>query len=118
MRSGSTLVYLAARELLTLVQQSLFGAAANPVAFQHRHHAHQLLGVCDNAERCVLKTHNFAPSLVNLSDAVVLSHRDLRDALISGAIMFGACLTTQPLSRTPTLKRSSAARRARQAPLA
>ena len=32
MRSGSTLVYLAARELLTLVQQSLFGAAANPVA--------------------------------------------------------------------------------------
>ena len=61
MRSGSTLVYLAARELLTVVQQSLFGAAANPVAFQHRHHAHQLLGVCDNAERCVLKTHNFAP---------------------------------------------------------
>lgn len=90
-RSGSTWQFNAVRIILEM-------ATGKRVTSAHGHNGTEILRSCSAAEVCVMKIHEFDASVLAGSEMVLVSHRDLRDSLLSTALMFGACLDTQPFS--------------------
>ena len=79
------------------------------VVSAHGHHAASLLASCAAGVRraaaaksavCVLKLHEYSVELRARATSVFVSHRDLRDALLSSAEMFGSCLGSNAYARS------------------
>lgn len=90
-RSGSTWQFNAVRVILET-------ATGKPVTTAHGHDGAALLKSCEGAEHCVVKLHEFDRAVLERADMVLVSHRDLRDCLLSTALMFGACYDAQPFA--------------------
>ena len=96
-RSGSTWQFNALRILLQHAAAAA-GLAESEVGSAHGHSIDELQP-CLNKRVCVVKVHEFMPRVLLQADAVFLTHRDPRDALLSSAQKISSCLAygTQPL---------------------
>ena len=99
-RSGSTWMYLVVQLLMQTVYTN---STQNTILTMHAHSAQDVLemdgcvGTCTTSEPapdtpCVVKIHEYEPALLMDFDAVVTSHRDLRDVRMSVSQTFGSCL--------------------------
>ena len=104
-RSGSTWQFNALRILLQHAAAAA-GLAESEVGSAHGHSIDELQP-CLNKRVCVVKVHEFMPRVLLQADAVFLTHRDPRDALLSSAQKISSCLAygTQPLEHFPRMRR-------------
>ena len=88
-RSASTWQFNALRVLLEHA-----AASVDSRIEVHAAHGHALsdLEHCLAQDVCVVKIHEFTPALLARVDAVFVTHRDLRDVLMSSAGKINACL--------------------------
>mmetsp|Transcript_3884 Transcript_3884/g.6460 ORF Transcript_3884/g.6460 Transcript_3884/m.6460 type:complete len:529 (-) Transcript_3884:339-1925(-) len=89
-RSGSTWQFNCLRILLEHATQAA-GLSPQLVHSAHGHSLSELEG-CLEKQICVVKCHEFMPQVLHRADAIFVTHRDLRDVLLSSVKKIDACL--------------------------
>ena len=88
-RSGSTWQYNALRAALGEALRR--AGSAERVRFAHGHSVAEV-EECLAHTYCVVKVHEMLPDVLVRVHAVFLTHRDLRDVLLSSAVRLRSCL--------------------------